>query len=114
MGGGAGQTEGAGGGGGDPVGKLGREGGRGGDPLGEASVAEFRFRDKFAMAMGPMTLGFEEFVGMRLNEHAFHTWDVEVVTDPAATIPTPLAEFVVDNLDLGLEPCPRPRETAAD
>ena len=57
-------------------------------------------RDKFAMAMGPMTLGFEEFVGMRLNEHAFHTWDVEVVTEPAATIPTPVAELVVDNLDL--------------
>jgi uncharacterized protein (TIGR03083 family) len=57
-------------------------------------------RDKFATAMGPMTLGFEQFVAMRLNEHAFHTWDVEVVTDPAATIPTPVAELVVDNLEL--------------
>ena len=57
-------------------------------------------REKFVMAMGPMTLGFEQFVGMRLNEHAFHTWDVEVVTDPAATIPTPVAELVVDNLEL--------------
>ncbi len=30
-------------------------------------------RNTFAFAMGPMTLGFAKFVGMRLNEHAFHT-----------------------------------------
>src|SRR3954451_4296817 len=28
-------------------------------------------RQAFASAMGPMTFGFTEFVGMRLNEHAF-------------------------------------------
>jgi hypothetical protein len=50
--------------------------------------------------MGPMTLGFAQFVGMRLNEHAFHTWDIEVVTDPAATIPMPVAALAVDNLEL--------------
>lgn len=57
-------------------------------------------RDRFVSAMGPMTLGFAQFIGMRLNEHAFHTWDVEVVADPAATIPVPVAELVVDNLEL--------------
>jgi uncharacterized protein (TIGR03083 family) len=57
-------------------------------------------RNKFAFAMGPMTLGFAQFVGMRLNEHAFHTWDIEVVADPAATIPAPIAALVVDNLEL--------------
>jgi uncharacterized protein (TIGR03083 family) len=57
-------------------------------------------RDEFASAMGPMTLGFAQFVGMRLNEHAFHTWDIEVVADPAATIPVPVAALVVDNLQL--------------
>jgi uncharacterized protein (TIGR03083 family) len=57
-------------------------------------------RNTFASAMGPMTLGFAQFVGMRLNEHAFHTWDIEVVADPAATIPAPVAALVVDNLDL--------------
>ena len=31
--------------------------------------------------MGPLSLGFNEFVGLRLNEHAFHTWDIEVVFD---------------------------------
>jgi hypothetical protein len=54
-------------------------------------------RNTFASAMGPMTLGFAQFVGMRLNEHAFHTWDIEVVADPAATIPAPVAALV-DNL----------------
>ena len=50
--------------------------------------------------MGPMTLGVLEFVGMRLDEHAFHTWDLEVGTDPTATIPPQVAELVVDNLEL--------------
>jgi uncharacterized protein (TIGR03083 family) len=57
-------------------------------------------RNTFASAMGPMTLDFGQFVGMRLNEHAFHTWDIEVVADPAATIPVPVAALVVDNLEL--------------
>jgi uncharacterized protein (TIGR03083 family) len=57
-------------------------------------------RNAFTSAMGPMTLGFAQFVGMRLNEHAFHTWDIEVVADPAATIPAPVAALVVDNLEL--------------
>jgi uncharacterized protein (TIGR03083 family) len=51
-------------------------------------------------AMGPMTLDFADFVGMRLNEHALHTWDIEVVDDPAATLPQQAAELVVDNLGL--------------
>jgi uncharacterized protein (TIGR03083 family) len=57
-------------------------------------------RNAFSSAMGPMTLGFAQFVGMRLNEHAFHAWDIEVVADPAATIPVPVAALVVDNLEL--------------
>jgi hypothetical protein len=50
--------------------------------------------------MGPMNFGFGQFVGMRLNEHAFHTWDIEVVGDPTATIPATAADLVIDNLDL--------------
>jgi uncharacterized protein (TIGR03083 family) len=57
-------------------------------------------RSSFTMTMGPLTLDFEQFVGMRLNEHAFHTWDVEVAGDPGATIPVDIAAFVVDNLAL--------------
>ena len=37
---------------------------------------------------------------MRLNEHAFHTWDLEVVDHPAATLPAIVADLVIDNLDL--------------
>jgi uncharacterized protein (TIGR03083 family) len=55
---------------------------------------------RLTFALGPMSLDFSEFVGMRLNEHALHVWDVEVVDDPAATLPQQAAEFVVDNLGL--------------
>ena len=57
-------------------------------------------RARFRSAMGPMTLDFAQFVGMRLNEHAFHTWDIEVVADPQATLPKRVAALVVDNLEL--------------
>jgi uncharacterized protein (TIGR03083 family) len=57
-------------------------------------------REAFSLAMGPMNLDFDAFVGMRLNEHAFHTWDIEVAADPAATIPEPAAALIVDSLEL--------------
>ncbi len=57
-------------------------------------------RGSFTLDMGPMSLDFGAFVGMRLNEHAFHTWDIEVVADPAATIPEQVAAVVIDNLEL--------------
>jgi uncharacterized protein (TIGR03083 family) len=57
-------------------------------------------RSGFEMSMGPMTLGFTEFVAMRLNEHAFHTWDIEVAGDPTAAIPQQVAALVIDNLEL--------------
>ncbi len=57
-------------------------------------------RNAFASAMGPITLDFDQFVAMRLNEHALHTWDIETVDNPTATIPTQTASLVVDNLEL--------------
>jgi uncharacterized protein (TIGR03083 family) len=36
--------------------------------------------------------------GMRLGEHAVHTWDVVVALDPAATLPDDAAAIVVDQL----------------
>lgn len=57
-------------------------------------------RSTFASVMGPMTLDFEQFVGMRLNEHALHTWDIEVVDHPTASIPHTAADLVIDNLEL--------------
>jgi hypothetical protein len=50
--------------------------------------------------MGPITLDFEQFVGMRLNEHSLHTWDIEVVDDPTATLAPEAAALIVDNREL--------------
>ena len=33
--------------------------------------------------MGPMQFDFGGLVGLRLNEHTLHTWDIEVVDDPS-------------------------------
>ena len=57
-------------------------------------------RASFAFAVGPLTFDFDGVVGLRLNEHAMHTWDIEVAVDPAAVIPSQIAALVVDNLDL--------------
>ncbi len=57
-------------------------------------------RSNFRFSMGPLELSFDGFVGMRLNEHALHTWDVEVAIDPAATVPAESAAHIVDNLEL--------------
>ncbi len=53
-----------------------------------------------AFSFGPVTVDFDEMVAARLNEHAFHTWDIEVAFDPAATIPPDATAVVVDNLGL--------------
>jgi uncharacterized protein (TIGR03083 family) len=37
---------------------------------------------------------------MRLAEHALHTWDVAVVLDPAAVVPTDAAALTVDHLPM--------------
>jgi len=57
-------------------------------------------RGGFRLEMGPLTFDFDGFVAIRLNEHAFHTWDIEVALDPTATIPVDVAALVVDNLEL--------------
>jgi uncharacterized protein (TIGR03083 family) len=57
-------------------------------------------RADLVFAMGPLSLGFNEFAGLRLNEHVFHTWDIEVVFDAAARLPQDATALVVDNLAL--------------
>jgi len=49
---------------------------------------------------GPLTVGFDQAAGFRLNEHALHTWDIEVVFDDRARLPLDAAAVVVDNLEL--------------
>ena len=50
--------------------------------------------------MGPLELDWDAFVGMRLNEHLLHEWDVIVSIDPAATLAADGTALVVDNLEL--------------
>jgi uncharacterized protein (TIGR03083 family) len=57
-------------------------------------------RERFCFTIGPMTFDLAEFIGLRVNEHAIHTWDVDVALDNTATIPADLAAIVVDNLQL--------------
>jgi uncharacterized protein (TIGR03083 family) len=60
--------------------------------LTEEEAAALRF------AMGPFDLDLITFLGLRLNEHVVHSWDVAVTFDPAATIPADAAASVVDAL----------------
>jgi uncharacterized protein (TIGR03083 family) len=64
----------------------------------EATPAEDRAR--FKSAMGPFELDWNAFVGMRLNEHLLHEWDVAVTLDPTVPLASDGTEVVVDNLDL--------------
>ncbi|HEY3831638.1 MAG TPA: maleylpyruvate isomerase family mycothiol-dependent enzyme [Acidimicrobiia bacterium] len=57
-------------------------------------------RGSIQVALGPMQLGFDQIVGMRLNEHLLHEWDIAVALDPSATLAADGTEQVVDNLEL--------------
>ena len=47
---------------------------------------------------GMMRLDAVGVVRMRLSEHVVHTWDVEVIGDPAATVQQPAVELLIDGL----------------
>ena len=56
-------------------------------------------RAAFQVTMfGPVPLDLAGFLGMRLGEHALHTWDVAVVRDPAARIAPDAVELLVDQV----------------
>ncbi len=57
-------------------------------------------RERFRFSMGPMVLGLDGAVGLRLNEVALHLWDIEVVLDPGATVDPEAVECIVDNLEM--------------
>ncbi|MFG1922284.1 maleylpyruvate isomerase family mycothiol-dependent enzyme [Cryptosporangium sp. NPDC048952] len=65
----------------------------------EALTPEQRGSATFTMFFGPADLS--TFVAMRLSEHAVHTWDVEVMLDPSATV-LPEAVLVVLDVAKGL------------
>jgi len=55
-------------------------------------------RARVNYSLGPLAVDFAKHVELRLNEHLLHTWDIEVVLDPNATIPADGAAFVLDQL----------------
>jgi uncharacterized protein (TIGR03083 family) len=54
-------------------------------------------RAAFQVAMfGPVPMDLAGFLGMRLSEHALHTWDVAVALDPAARIAPDAVDLLID------------------
>jgi uncharacterized protein (TIGR03083 family) len=52
----------------------------------------------FHLAMFGMDLDAPELIGMRVSEHALHTWDVAVELDPEALLLPDAVELLVDKL----------------
>ena len=71
-------------------------------------------RDRLTFPMGPLTFDFDQFAGARVNEHALHTWDIEVVFDEGAHLPHDATAVVVDNLALVARFTGRPTGTLRD
>ena len=57
-------------------------------------------RDSFHFSMGPLQLDLTTFLGLRLNEHVLHSWDVDVALHPTATLPADSVAIVIDNLEM--------------
>jgi uncharacterized protein (TIGR03083 family) len=57
-------------------------------------------RNRFRFSMGPLEVDATMAVGLRLNEHTLHTWDVEVALAPDATLAPEATDLVIDNLGL--------------
>jgi uncharacterized protein (TIGR03083 family) len=55
-------------------------------------------RAGFALSAFGTELDLVGAMGMRLGEHALHTWDVAVVADPKATVAADAVELLVDSL----------------
>ena len=54
--------------------------------------------ERLTFNFGPVTVGLDVAVALRINEHALHTWDIEVMFDDEARLPPDAAAVVVDNL----------------
>ncbi|HSZ35690.1 MAG TPA: maleylpyruvate isomerase family mycothiol-dependent enzyme [Acidimicrobiales bacterium] len=57
-------------------------------------------RRRIEIPFGPVTLSFETAAALRLNEHALHTWDIEVMSDGGAGLPADAAAVIIDNLGM--------------
>jgi uncharacterized protein (TIGR03083 family) len=58
-------------------------------------------RAAFGVTMfGRMPVDLAEVLGLRLSEHALHTWDIAVMLDPAAKVAPDAVDLLVDRLPL--------------
>jgi uncharacterized protein (TIGR03083 family) len=57
-------------------------------------------RRGFRFTMGPLSEDFDGFVGLRLNEHSLHTWDIEVTLEPNTTLSSEATSYIIDRLQL--------------
>jgi len=55
---------------------------------------------RFRLVLGPLDLDLSAYLGTRVNEHALHTWDIEVSLDHSETLLSDAVGVVVDNLEL--------------
>jgi uncharacterized protein (TIGR03083 family) len=55
-------------------------------------------RAGFKVALGPFEMDFAAYAGLRLGEHALHTWDVEVTFDSDAVLPREVVDAILDGL----------------
>jgi uncharacterized protein (TIGR03083 family) len=55
-------------------------------------------RSEFHLELGPFSFDFDGMVGLRLNEHVLHSWDVEVPGNPGATLPNEAANVILDGI----------------
>ena len=51
--------------------------------------------ETFQAELGPWKLSAAEAAGMRLSEHALHSWDIQVALDPGATLPQDASELLL-------------------
>jgi hypothetical protein len=57
-------------------------------------------RAAFQFSMGPFVVDLATFLGMRLNEHTLHSWDIDVTIDPTATLHGSAVGIVIDSLEM--------------
>jgi uncharacterized protein (TIGR03083 family) len=71
-------------------------------------------RGEFRMNLGPFAFDFDGLIGLRLGEHALHTWDVEVPFEPAATLASDAADAILDKLQFVAARAARPNGVVQD
>ena len=57
-------------------------------------------RQRLTVALGPLRFDYDGVVGLRVNEHVVHTWDIAVTFDPSTTLPADALPEMIDDLEL--------------